>query len=46
MPWKEIPHVRALLEAGKGVKFSFRVNHDDRAAALELAAGPYGLLRR
>jgi hypothetical protein len=46
MPWKEIPRVKALLEAGKGVKFSFRVNHDDRAAALELAAGPYGPLRR
>ena len=26
IPWSEIPHVKALMEAGKPVKFSFRVN--------------------
>lgn len=26
IPWSEIPHVKALMEAGRPVKFSFRVN--------------------
>ncbi len=26
IPWSEIPHVKALMEAGKPVKFTFRVN--------------------
>ncbi len=34
IPWSEIPHVKALMEAGKPVKFSFRVN-DESGSALE-----------
>jgi len=37
IPWAEIPHVRALRDAGKTVKFSFRVNHDGRGPVMELA---------
>ena len=37
IPWSEVPHVRALLDAGKTVKFSFRVNHDTRGPDMELA---------
>ena len=28
IPWQEIPHVRALRDAGRTVKFNFKVNHD------------------
>ncbi len=38
LPWSEIPLVRNQIEAGKPVKFSFRVNNNDHSAA-ELAAG-------
>lgn len=38
IPWGEIPEVKALMEAGKKLKFSFRVN-DDRGPSLELARG-------
>ncbi|HSA03418.1 MAG TPA: hypothetical protein P5055_22040, partial [Candidatus Paceibacterota bacterium] len=37
LPWSEIPEVKARLEAGQTVKFSFRVNNG--GAAFELAAG-------
>jgi hypothetical protein len=39
IPWAEIPHVRALCEAGRPVKFSFAVNHDTAGPVLELAKG-------
>ena len=38
LPWSEIPLVRQRMEAGEKIKFSFRVNNNDRSAA-ELAAG-------
>lgn len=37
IPWSEIPHVKRRLDAGKMVKFSFRVNHDTGGPILELA---------
>jgi hypothetical protein len=37
IPWSEVPHVRALRDAGKTVKFSFRVNHDTGGPVMELA---------
>lgn len=37
IPWSEIPHVKALRDAGGTVKFNFKVNHDSRAAALMLS---------
>ncbi len=39
IPWTEIPHVKALLDAGRPVKFSFRVNDDAGVGCLELARG-------
>lgn len=36
LPWDEIPDVKKLLDAGKPVKFSFRVNDND-GPAYELA---------
>jgi hypothetical protein len=36
LPWSEIPDVKKLLDAGKPVKFSFRVN-DNNGPAYELA---------
>ena len=36
LPWSEIPHVKELRDAGKPVKFSFRVNHDSRGPVMEL----------
>ena len=39
IPWREIPNVRALMEWGAPVKFSFRVNHQDKAPDMELAMG-------
>jgi hypothetical protein len=38
IPWSELPQVRALLDAGKTVKFSFAVNNDTGGPLLELAA--------
>jgi hypothetical protein len=37
IPWKEIPHVRQLMEEGKSVKFSFRVNDNTGVPTMELA---------
>ena len=37
IPWSEIPHVKALRDAGRTVKFNFRVNHSTRAADLVLS---------
>ena len=39
LPWSEIPHVKQLRDAGKPVKFSFRVNHDRRGPEMELPVG-------
>ncbi len=39
LPWEEIPEVRKLAEAGKPVKFSFRVNHSERRPTMELPLG-------
>lgn len=36
IPWSEIPHVRELMQRGQPLKFSFRVNHDTKAPAMEL----------
>lgn len=38
LPWSEIPDVRAARDAGKTIKFSFRVNDND-GPAYELAQG-------
>lgn len=37
IPWSELPHVKALREAGRTVKFNFKVNHQARAADLTLS---------
>lgn len=37
IPWSEIPHVKALRDAGQTVKFNFKVNHQSRAADLVLS---------
>lgn len=37
IPWSELPEVKARMEAGQTVKFSFRVNNG--GTAFELAAG-------
>ncbi len=39
LPWSEIPHVKKLRDAGKTVKFSFRVNHETRGPDMELSRG-------
>ena len=39
LPWSEIPDVKKLCDAGKPVKFSFRVNHQTRGLDMELPAG-------
>jgi hypothetical protein len=39
LPWSEIPHVKQLRDAGRPVKFSFRVNHETRRPDLDLALG-------
>lgn len=36
LPWDEIPHVQQLLRKNQPVKFSFRINHDSKAPAMEL----------
>lgn len=38
LPWSEIPEIKAKMEAGQPIKFSFRVNDND-GPAYELAAG-------
>lgn len=37
IPWSEIPGVKARLDAGMTIKFSFRVNDDAGAGCMELA---------
>ena len=39
IPWSEMPHVKARLDAGETVKFSFRVNDNRSAGCMELARG-------
>ncbi len=39
VPWSEMPHVKARLDAGKTVKFSFRVNDNRGTGCMELARG-------
>ena len=39
LPWSEIPHVKSLRDAGKTVKFSFRVNHEKGGPQMELPVG-------
>jgi hypothetical protein len=39
IPWSEIPHVKRLRDGGHPVKFSFRVNHQERGAEMELPVG-------
>lgn len=39
IPWSELPHVKALRDAGKPVKFSYRVNDNAGKATMELAKG-------
>jgi hypothetical protein len=38
IPWSRMPEVKARIDAGRTVKFSFRVN-DDKGPAYELAVG-------
>lgn len=38
IPWSEIPLVKARLDAGEPIKFSFKVNNDTGGPALELGA--------
>jgi hypothetical protein len=37
LPWSELPDVKKLLDAGKPVKFSFRVNNHSGGAGMELS---------
>jgi hypothetical protein len=37
IPWSEIPHVKALRDAGRPVKFNFKVNDNARSPDLMLA---------
>ena len=37
LPWSEIPHVKSCLDAGRTVKFSFRVNDNTGGPTMELA---------
>ncbi len=37
IPWSELPHVKKLLDAGKPVKFSYRVNDNAGVGCMELA---------
>lgn len=39
IPWREIPDVRKCLDAGKPIKFSFRVNDNDGVGCMELSRG-------
>ncbi len=38
IPWSEIPEVKAAADAGRSIKFTFRVN-DNKGIAMELAEG-------
>jgi len=37
IPWQAIPTVRARMEAGESISFSYRVNHGSTAPTMELA---------
>lgn len=37
IPWSAIPHVKKLMDEGKTVKFSYRVNNDKGGPTMELA---------
>jgi hypothetical protein len=37
IPWEEIPQVKAALDAGKTIKFTFRINDDAGVGCMELA---------
>jgi hypothetical protein len=39
IPWRELPHVKQALDAGRTIKFSFRVNDNAGVGCLELARG-------
>jgi hypothetical protein len=39
LPWSEVPHAKARLDAGQTIKFSFRVNDNAGVGCLELARG-------
>jgi hypothetical protein len=39
IPWSEIPEVKALKDAGKPIKFSFRVNDNAGVGCMELSRG-------
>jgi hypothetical protein len=39
LPWCEIPHVKKIRDSGKCVKFSFRVNRENRGPEMELPRG-------
>ena len=39
IPWSEMPFVKKCLEAGRPVKFSFRVNDNRGAGTMELSRG-------
>ncbi len=37
IPWSEIPWVKKRRDAGRTIKFSFKVNHDDSGMGMELS---------
>jgi len=39
LPWREIPHVKQALDAGRTIKFSFRVNDNANVGCMELSRG-------
>jgi len=39
IPWAEMPEVKALLDAGQTIKFSFRVNDNAGGGCMELSRG-------
>ena len=39
IPWREIPAVKTALDAGKTIKFSFRVNDNAGVGCMELSRG-------
>ncbi len=39
LPWSEIPEAKAALDAGRTIKFSFRVNDNANVGCMELSKG-------
>ncbi len=39
IPWNEIPHVKAKIDAGQNIKFSYRVNDNKSSLCMELPVG-------